>query len=355
MQASSSGRRSFLRSCAATVLTIGGLQPCAAGETERRIRALLDSRVAADGPGARVAVAQDGHILFEHSFGLADIARRRHFSSKTVFDLASCSKQFTAAAVLQLWDRGRLDPEHEVWRYLPKLRRSGARPIRIADLLHMTSGLPDYTTGMGNLSQVTNAAVLDWVSKQPLHAPTGSRFIYNDTEYALLALLVEQVSALSFREYLRRHLFAPAGMGHSDVLEKPGQRIASRAEGYTVKAGKTEPARYDTCVYGDGQVMSCAEDLLRWDAALRGNILLKPETLQYAYTPGKLDDGRETGYGCGWHVADGGRVVEHGGGWAGTSVFIRRELETRLTILVLSNLDTFGAGKVAGAIQPFFA
>ena len=354
MSLSFSGRRAFLRSCAAAALALGGAESCTADERERNARALLESRIAKDGPGAMVAVARDGHLLFERGFGRADVARRRSFTRKTVFDLASCSKQFTAAAVLQLWDQGRLDPADDVRRYLPELRRSDTRPMRVADLLHMTSGLPDYTTGMGNLAPVTNADVLAWTAKQPLRAPIGSRFIYNDTDYALLALLVERTSALSFREYLRRNIFAPARMEQADVLEKPGQKIPSRAEGYTTKSGKTEPARYDTCVYGDGQVMCSAGDLLRWDHALRRGKLLRPETLDYAYRSGKLDSGAETGYACGWHVAKTGRVVEHGGGWAGTSVFIRRDLETGLTVLVLSNLDTFGAGKVGGELVAAF-
>lgn len=349
-----SGRRAFLRSCAAVTLTATGAELCVADERERSARALLESHIAKDGPGAMVAIARNGRLLFEHGFGLADVARQQHFTRGTVFDLASCSKQFTATAVLQQWDRSRLDPTDDVRRYLPELRRSDARPIRIADLLHMTSGLPDYTTGMGNLAQVTNTDVLAWTAKQPLRVPTGSRFTYNDTDYALLALLVERASALSFREYLRRNIFAPARMGQAGVLEKPGQKIQSRAEGYTTKSNKAELARYDTCVYGDGQVMCSAGDLLRWDQALRHGRLLRPETLAYAYRAGKLDTGAETGYACGWHVANAGQVVEHSGGWAGTSVFIRRDLENGLTVLVLSNLDKFPAGKVGGELAAAF-
>jgi CubicO group peptidase (beta-lactamase class C family) len=133
------------------------------------------------------------------------------------------------------------------------------------------------------------------------------------------------------------------------VLEAPGQSIAHRAEGYARdKQGAIKPSREDTRTYGDGQVMTTALDLIKWDAALRRNIFVKPETLARAFTSGTLSDDKPCGYGFGWFVSGkNGQTVEHGGKWAGTSTYILRRLDSGITVIVLSNLEQFPARKVA--------
>ena len=222
-----------------------------------------------NGPGAVVGVARNGEVLFERAYGLANIALHHPMKVGAVFDLASCSKQFTAMAVMILADRGRLKFDDEVRTYLPEFPEyDRKRPMRVDDLLHMTAGLPDYTDWFDSLESINDLDVVRAVAKKKLLFPVGSKYDYSNTAYASLALIVHRVSKEPFGEFLREQIFKPAGMVHTVVLENPKQVVEGRVRGYTVKKGEFKPARYDTCVVGDGQVMSCVHDLLLYDAAL---------------------------------------------------------------------------------------
>lgn len=320
-------------------------------ELTAQIRHALAPRVTSEGPGAIVVVARDGVLVAEGALGYADVERKIPISDDTVFDLASCSKQFTAMGIMILADRGKLTLNDDARQFLPELAVRQP-PIRICDLLHMTSGLSDYEKLLDDLEEKTNLDVLHAVAARPLLFATGSKFNYCDTNYVLLATIIERVSGRSLAQFLQAEIFDSAGMKQSVVLEAPGQSIAHRAEGYARdKHGAIKPSREDTRTYGDGQVMTTARDLVKWDAALRGNTLVKPQTLALAFTSGTLSDGKPCGYGFGWFVSEkNGRTVEHGGKWSGTSTYILRSLDRGTTVIVLSNLEQFPARQVAADI-----
>jgi CubicO group peptidase (beta-lactamase class C family) len=151
---------------------------------------------------------------------------------------------------------------------------------------------------------------------------------------------------------LKSEIFDRIGMNQSVVLEAPGQPIERRAMGYSRgKSGQLKPSCKDTRTFGDGQVMTTALDLVKWDRALSENALVKAQTQSLAFTSGKLSDGKPCGYGFGWYVGGkDGRTVEHGGKWFGTSTYILRHLDSGITVIVLSNLEQFPARKVAADI-----
>jgi CubicO group peptidase (beta-lactamase class C family) len=327
---------------------VAGAEPTRA-ELSAKLHELLLTHVSADGPGAIVIVARDGKIVGQAALGHADVEKKLPLDSTTVFDLASCTKQFTAMAVMILAERGKLSFDDDARRYLPELAVREP-PIHLSELLHMTSGLPDYEKLLDHLEDKTNLDVLHAVAAQPLLFPTGSKFNYCDTNYVLLATIVERVSGQTFGHFLKEEVFEPAGMKQSVLLESPGQAIENRAVGYSRdKAGAIKPSREDTRTFGDGQVMTSALDLVMWDRALREGKLVKPAMLSRAFTSGTLADGKPCGYGFGWFIGgmSGGRVAEHGGKWAGTSTYISRHLDDGLTVIVLSNLEQFPARKVA--------
>lgn len=320
-------------------------------ELSERIRQVLAPQVASGGPGAIVVVARDGVVLGQYAMGYANLETKIPIDGNTVFDLASCSKQFTAMGIMVLADGGKLAFDDDARKYLPELA-ARQPPIRIADLLHMTSGLPDYEKLLDHLEDKSNLDVLHAVAARPLLFQTGSKFDYCDTNYVLLATIIERVSGKSFAQFLKSEIFEPAGMKQSVVLEAPDQPIAHRAQGYSRdKAGRIKPSREDTQTYGDGQVMTTALDLMKWDAALSQNMLCKPQTLTLAFTSGTLSDRKPCGYGFGWYVnTRNGRRVEHGGSWFGTSTHILRHLDSGITVIVLSNLQQFPAGKVCNDV-----
>lgn len=316
-------------------------------DASQKICGLIARQVPPGEPGAVVVVARNGAIVARCADGYADVQQKATLGTESVFDLASCSKQFTAMAIMILADRGKLSFDDDARRYLPELATHDP-PIRISNLLHMTSGLADYEKLLDHLEDKTNLDVLHAVASRPLLFQTGSKFNYCDTNYVLLALIVERVSGRSFAHFLKSEVFNPAGMKQSVVLESPGQRIEHRAAGYARdKGGTIKPSREDTCTYGDGQVMTTAPDLVKWDRALRNHVLVKPQTLALAFRSGQLSDGKPCGYGFGWFVAETGKTVDHGGKWFGTSTYIRRQLDDGITVIVLSNLEQFPAKKVA--------
>lgn len=327
---------------------VTGTEPARA-ELSAKLHGLLLSHVSADGPGAVVVVARDGKIVGQSALGCADVEKKLPLDTATVFDLASCTKQFTAMAIMILAERGKLSFDDDARRYLPELALRET-PIRLTDLLHMTSGLPDYEKLLDHLEDKTNLDVLHAVAKQPLLFPTGSKFNYCDTNYVLLATIVERIAGRDLGQFLKEEIFEPAGMKQSVLLESPGQSIENRGEGYSRdKAGAIKLHRLDTRTFGDGQVMTSAADLVQWDRVLRGNKLVTPAMLSRAFMSGTLADGKPCGYGFGWFISDkgGSRVAEHGGKWAGTSTCISRHLDDGLTVIVLSNLEQFPARKVA--------
>jgi CubicO group peptidase (beta-lactamase class C family) len=334
------------------VLSTAMVRPCAGAGAPLDLSSRLRDRlveVAPPGvaPGAVAVVARDGIVVGQATAGYANVASRVAMTTHTVFDLASCSKQFTAMAVMILAERGKLSFDDDARRFLPELAKRDP-PIRVSDLLHMTSGLPDYEKLLDHLEDKSNIDVLNAVARRPLLFAVGTQYNYSDTNYVLLALIVERASGRSFAQFLKQSIFDPAGMKQALVLERPGQAVPGRAEGYARGKEGIHLSRQDTRTYGDGQVMASAEDLLNWDRALRENRLVSREMLARAFTSGRLTNGKPCGYGFGWAIPNqpGLHRVEHAGGWAGTSTYILRDLETGITVIVLSNIEKFPVRKL---------
>jgi CubicO group peptidase (beta-lactamase class C family) len=322
-------------------------------------------------PGLAVLVHQPGRFVVSKGYGLADLDRQAPVTPRTLFELASVSKTFTATAVLILHDRGKLSVEDDVRRYLPELpayRKD--RPIRLSDLLQHTSGLPDYM----ELEDVPARHKDYWVNedyagefarqrrKFPLRFPTGQRYEYNNTNFMLLALIVERVSGVSFGTFLHDEVFVPAGMKDSFVYEGPDAVPRHPAPGcvnaigYEKKkkgrweaAWGTPPSRHEQLLtVGDGAVWTNLEDMARWDAAVREGKLVKPEAMRLALTPSKTRDGKTNDYGFGWSLYfDGGKLIGYGhdGSWGGFRTSYYRYLAADRTTVLLSNRGDFDPDK----------
>jgi CubicO group peptidase (beta-lactamase class C family) len=298
-----------------------------------------------DGPGVAVLILDQGAI-WQKGYGFSDVVAQRRITPDTVFDLASVSKQMTAIAILILMEAGELELEDAVIEHLPDFAdRNPDDPILIADLLSHTSGLADYT---GDAWQGTDAAFagltveehLRWLNTQDIEGDRGVEFEYNNSGYALLALIIERVSGQSFRDFMAEQIFMPLGMNNTVVFADLGQQIPNRAEGYAVSPeGKFEPSALPSVIAGDGNIFSSIADLARYDQGLRNGDVVEPATLQLAFTPGTLDNGESFAYGLGWAV--GPDYVEHSGSWYGTSTFYRHYTEMPVTIIVLSNDENY--------------
>ncbi len=295
-----------------------------------------------DGPGAVVGVVKEGRLVYQEAYGLADIEHATEMTTDRVFDLASCSKNLTAFAVMLLAEQGKLSLQADVRTYLPEIpKHDPDRPIQVIDLLHMVSGLADYQGLIDDYDGKTNEDVVKVVAAAPLEYPTGSKYEYSNTAFNLLATIVARVSKESFGEFMREEVFKPLGMSHSCVLEKEGQKIVGRVYGYKDKDGSWVRDTQDTPgIVGDGTIFSCVEDLVKYDRALREGTLVSEAMLKRAWTPGETDEGAATKYGFGWGIdddGDGGLLVDHNGSWSGTSTYIGRWVDKDYTIIVLFN------------------
>lgn len=344
------------RFAVATILAVGWVPAAGArslpANQAARIDKLLAKAVKPSGPGAVVTISDHGAVVYQKAVGLADVSRKTPLTATSVFDLASCSKHLTAMAVLMLVDRGRLSLDDDVRRYVPELTPKGKKPIRVADLLHMVSGLAIYTDFMDDVTEVDNPAIAKAVARKPLQFATGSRYVYNNSDYALAALVVERASHQRFAQFMQTQVFGPLDMRQTVVLDKPDMRIPGRVAGYTVDHGRVTPVRTDCVAVGDGNVFSSAADLVRWDRALLNHTLVKPATQRLAETSGKLTSGAKTEYGFGWNVPnDDPKLIWHDGSWDGTATYISRGLDDGLTLTILSNNDTLKVTDLAADIE----
>jgi CubicO group peptidase (beta-lactamase class C family) len=331
----------------------------------RAAEARLGEHYPPHGPGAAVLVALGGRPLLLKGYGLADVEAGVPVTPATAFDLASVSKHLTALAVLLLARRGRLTLEDDVHRHLGELAgldRAGGRPPRLRDLLHHCSGLPDYLDALGpalDPGRFTNDRLVEWVAGQRLLFPPGTKgfFLrgdectYCNTNYVLLAAVVERVAGRPFPEFLRDEVFGPLGMSDSACdpfnVWAPGRAARYDGRGERVSEPRCIPTS------GDGNVYSTAADFLRWDAELAAPTLLEREWVGRCFAGGTLDDGRATDYGLGWYVdrCFGRKVVWHGGSWDGTSTYFARWLDGGLSVAVFSNSQAVPATRVGDEVE----
>lgn len=351
----------------------------AVGLQARTIDARLEDLVApyheANAPGMAAMLIRDGRVQWQTAFGLADIETRRPITPDTQFELGSVGKQFTAMAIMILYERGKLKFDDTLARYCPEFPPY-ARTIHIRDLLHHVSGLPDYEELMvGKIGdnfyrssksppaahEFTSAEVLQTLSRQPkLRFAPGSRFEYSNSGYEVLGQIVERVGGMRYAEFLKQNIFDPLGMRDTLVLDErkhPGRRLALA---YRKRNGRWEDISYssENYEYGDGGVESTLTDLFKWDQALYTSKLVRRATLDLAFTPGHTSNGKvietnffgyPTSYGFGWFIGseNGAVVLEHGGEWSGYRTHIVRVPSRRVTAIVLTNSSNDDVAQIA--------
>lgn len=326
-------------------------------------------------PGAAVLVIQDGRVVHRKGYGLADIAANTAITPNTAFDIGSISKPFTAMAIMMLAERGELRYGDPLSRFFPEFP-SYAQKITIWHLLHHTHGFPDYeglfvksgmvdedyprpSKGKEEGFEPTIRDTLRLVAQQKeLRFVPGDKYEYGGSGYVLLALIVEKVSGKPYPRFLSENIFQPLGMNSTLVYDETRPKVKNRAVSYTRVGKGYKDIDYAplNLIYGDGNVNSTVEDLYKWDQALYTERLLRIGTLEEAFTPGKLNDGTDTGYGSGWLVKNspGLRRIAHGGSWVGFRSLLVRYPDKRLTIILLSNFAEFDRETLAYKIARIY-
>ncbi|QNK03808.1 serine hydrolase domain-containing protein [Dyella telluris] len=301
----------------------------------------LMARYQGEVPGASLLVIKDGKPVVSRGYGYANLEKHEAATPATNYRLASVSKQFTAAAILLLAERGKLGLDDHVRHWLPELPAEH-EAITIRQLLSHAGGLIDYEDLMpaDQTTQISDADVLRLLAAEPRsYFPPGTSYRYSNGGYVLLGLIVERASKQSLQDFLADHIFRPLGMTHTLMYVHGGPEVTHRAYGYSEENGQwTQTDQSPTsATRGDGGIYSSIDDLAKWDAALYDHRLLSDASRQLAFSPQNKVIGETDvdSYGFGWRIH--GDVRWHSGESMGFRNVIIRWPKQHLTVILLSN------------------
>lgn len=345
-----------------------------------RIDAIFAPLAGAGSPGMAVLVRQGGNPIFERGYGVRDLRTRSAIDARTDFRLASCTKQFTAMAIMLLVHDGKLRYDEKLTEIFPDFPAYG-KAITIRNLLTHTSGLPDYEDLMAPKTwsatrQIQDGEVLDLLRRQTAgrFAP-GTSWAYSNSGYVVLGSIVAKISGEPFRQFLQERIFAPLHMNDTLLYVNGENTVPNRAYGHGRRAGElVETDQSSTsATQGDGGIYSNVSDLARWDEALERHTLLSEAEMRAALVPAKLNGGSQpkwpqasggdnlapgqpVSYGFGWFLDpyQGRSRMWHYGSTMGFSTAIERFPEEQLTIVVLANRTDVDAGKLALQVAGIF-
>lgn len=298
-----------------------------------------------DEPGAAVLVAVDGNPVLRKGYGLADTETGRAIEPDDVFRIASVTKQFTAVAILQLVQQGKVKLDDPITKYVPDFDTRG-QTITIENLLSHTSGIPNFTElpdfKDGETRKLSPREVVALVDDKPLDFAPGSKFKYSNTNYTLLGMVIEKTSGKAYADYMLEHVFAPAGMKHTRY--SPNEIADDKhAHGYEASEGgfKPAPPMDMSQPFAAGAIESNVDDLWIWTRALKQGKLVDPKLLERAWTPYAVTEGKST-YGYGWEITrdrdvPDERWLRHGGGINGYMSAVVWIPEREVFVAVLSN------------------
>lgn len=310
-----------------------------------------------------ILVAKNGEIIYEQYAGFRNPRLKKDsITPSTSFHLASVSKTITGMAILKLAEEGKLNIEDSVSKYLTGFPCTG---VTIKTLLNHRSGLPNYVHYMEKLGWdkkriITNKDVLDFIIER--HAdiqigPPDRRFSYSNTNYALLALIIEKASGQFYGDYLRQTFFDPLGMKDTYVFTPADSAKSLPSFFYN---GREYAFDFLDLVYGDKNIYSTVRDLLKWDQALHNGQLFKKETLNAAYAGYSFERPGINNYGLGWRMfllRNGKKFIYHNGWWHGNRTAFYRLLDENVTIIALSNNDSkkvYSSKKLADVFGNYF-
>jgi CubicO group peptidase (beta-lactamase class C family) len=300
-------------------------------------------------PGCAVGIVQRGALTYARGFGEAVLLNHVKNTPTTSFYIASLSKQFTALSVLLLQQEKKLSLDDDIRKWVPEVPSLGR--ITLRQLLQHTSGLRDYygllgINGWRQNELLTEREFLDLVSRQrALNFAPGTEFLYSNTGYALLSIVVRRASGMSLREFAAQRIFKPLGMTNTEFRDDHTQPVDREAIGYVQQAGGFVVSIPQLDVVGDGGVFSTVEDLARWDANFDSGLVGGRDGMAMMQQTATLPDGRSTGYALGLSVGNFGgfRVVSHSGAYGGYRSTYLRFPDEHLSVITLCNVATLSS------------
>ena len=309
----------------------------------------------ADSPGCALGIVHEGKLVYQKGYGQANLEQNVPINPSTVFYIASTSKQFTATSIALLAKHDKLSLDDDIRKYLPELPEYDSR-VTIRHLIHHTSGIPDYLELLGlagqRLDDVHNEEeILKLLSRQKsLSFKPGDQFLYSNSGYFLLGVIVKRASGKSLAQFAEEHIFNPLGMTHSRFHDSRTQLVKNRAQGYfSSKEGEFRNYLTQFDRVGDGGLMTTVEDLFRWDQAIENGTLGGKDFASSLLTQGQLNNGNSLSYAFGLMIGQhrGFKTISHGGSFIGFKSELLRFPEQRLSVICLCNHNAADATKLA--------
>ncbi len=322
---------------------------------ESRVDALFAQWDKSDSPGCALGVFRDGRIISARGYGMANLELGIRIASQSVFDIGSTSKQFTAFSILLLAKDGKLSLDDDIRTYLSEIPNYG-KPITIRHLLHHTSGIRDYCellafAGYHEEDLTTDSDALQILSHQKaLNFQPGDEYLYSNSGYFLLSLIVKRVSGRSLRDFAQERIFGPLRMRHTQFNDNHTRVIPDRATGYVpAESGGFGISMSDWEQTGDGAVQTSIEDLFLWDSNFYDPKVGGSDVITQMLTPGRLNDGTLQDYAAALVIGEhrGLKTVSHGGAWAGYRAELLRFPDQKFSVACLCNLGTMDPSSLA--------
>jgi len=304
-------------------------------------------------PGLALGVYRNGEIVKAQGYGLANVELNVPVKPETIFQSGSVGKQFAATAVMMLVEEGKVGLDDAITKYFPGAPDTWNN-IKVRNLLSHTSGLAEYEsderTGPSGPFYLrldfTEDELLKKAEALPFDFQPGEKWSYRNTNYLLLGFLIRKVTGEFYGDYLHERIFKPLGMNATRIISE-ADIIPNRAAGYQLVKGELKNQDWVSPTFNstaDGALYFTVLDLAKWDAALYTEKLVKKSSLDQMWTVAKLNDGKpnKSNYGFAWTIdqMNGHRVIEHGGAWQGFTTYIARYVDDKLTVVVLTNLDS---------------
>lgn len=315
-----------------------------------------------DSPGCALGIIKDGRLVYGHGYGMANLSYGIPIQSNSVFLIASISKQFTAMAVLMLVQQGKLSLDDDIRKYVPEMPNFGA-PLTIRQLLHHTSGIRDEEAmlplaGFREHDVITERDILELVAaQQDLNYRPGEDFLYSNTGYTLLSIVVKRITGKTLREFSEANIFKPLGMVYTHFVDDHTTILKNWTPGYDPIAGggwKTSFPLFD--FVGPTNVFTTIEDLARWDQNFYDQRVGGQAVIEQMLKPGVLNDGTEIDYAAGLFVGHwkGLRIAEHDGGDPGYRADFLRFPEQHFSVACLCNVTNIDPTEITRQIAEIY-
>ncbi|HEY3139176.1 MAG TPA: serine hydrolase [Blastocatellia bacterium] len=331
------------------------------GQLTSKVDQLFSKWEKPESPGASVIVVKDGAVVYKHGYGSANLEYDIPITPATVFHVASVSKQFTAFAIALLASRGKLSLDDDIRKQLPEVPDFG-KTITIRHLLHHISGLRDQwellaMAGWRLDDVITKEHILKMVRhEKELNFEPGAEFLYCNTGFTLLAVIVERVSGQTFRQFTEENIFKPLGMTNTHFHDDHQMIVKNRAYSYSPDGNGFKLSALNYANVGATSLFTTVEDLAKWALNFEDMKVGGPAVIEQMQKQGVLNNGKTISYALGLDIGEykGLKTVAHGGGDAGYRSYIIRFPEQRFAVAVLSNLGTFNPGSLAFQVADIY-